>query len=331
MSLRTIFLDELNVMAKKQDRGFAAKLREVMVDRHPATLDPDEFDPVATVALAWKEVAPRGRVSFEGFAEEMIDGMERARVQAKPKACDWPLAHATCRLLRMVPEEIMDEDWRGRCVRKLSGLVADRQDFMALVADSHPEPKTLWTDAFRLYLAWHPQEPVWLETLWQTALNDTDWLPDEGACQLLEDAAARDPDFISMDRLAAFWKVVLLRSADLADMRRWFYAVGAILEDSPDGMTRLNGIFENFGGHLQDFRLGEKGLPWDLFVEAVAAMFRNPTKRQTVLDSKSAPRAPESARANNKQISPIYKAERNTIQSRLINSLLNNNRELQAA
>lgn len=117
MSLRAIYLDELNAMAKQRDLAFATKIREVMVDRHPATLAPDEYDPVDTVALAWKEVAPRGRPAFEAFARDVIERIEQARVGNDPGACDWPLAHAVCRLLRIIPEEIVDPDLRSRCAR----------------------------------------------------------------------------------------------------------------------------------------------------------------------------------------------------------------------
>ncbi|MCC5841556.1 MAG: hypothetical protein JJT96_15685 [Opitutales bacterium] len=163
MSLRTLYLDELNALAKRQDEGFAAKLREVMVNRHPATLDPDEHDPVDTVALAWKEVDPRGRAAFEAFAWETIDRMEHARVAGDADACDWPLAHATCRLLGKVPAEIIDASLREKITRRLAGLVADREDFVALVGPAHPAPRELWTDAFRIYVAWGDQQTGSLE------------------------------------------------------------------------------------------------------------------------------------------------------------------------
>ncbi|MCX6880778.1 MAG: hypothetical protein NTW21_44295 [Verrucomicrobia bacterium] len=321
MSLRSIYLDELNAMAKKRDPGFAAKVREVMVDRHPATLDPDEYDPVATVALAWEEVAPRGRAAFEALAENVIDSIDQARVHADPAICDWLLAHAVCRLLRMAPAAIIQSDLRGRCTRKLAGIIADRQDFLALVAGSHPEPNALWTDAFRLYLAWHPQEPAWLDTLWQTALYDTEWPPDEGACLLLEDAAASHPGFVTMPRLVAFWQAVHRRKADLTDQRRWFYLIGTTLENTPAGMARLDDILANLGGHLQDYRLENKHLPWNIFVEAIAAMFRNPNKRRRVLDFKTASPLPGAVWLSYTQIDNRFVDKTETIAPSLLEAL----------
>lgn len=321
MSLQTLYLNELNAMAKRRDPGFAAKLREVMVDRHPATLSPDEFDPVATVALAWQEVAPRGRSAFEDFAKATLDRMERAWVQGDANACDWSRAHAVCRLLRMVPAEIIDPGLRGRCVRKFGSLVVDRADFLAFGTGHHPAPNALWTDAFRLYLAWHSQNSkpsAWLEALWLAMLNDANWPPDEGACLLLEDAAAKNPDFITLPRLDDFWGVMHKRGAGVNDLRRWSYLVGAILEDTAAGQTRLDEILCNVSGHPRP----KDNLPWDVFLEAVAAMFRKPEKRQRVLDLKSPPPGPASMASKNRPIDPVYKASVESIPLDLINCLL---------
>lgn len=321
MSLRTIFLDELVTLAKKGDAGLAAKMREVMVDRHPATLDPDEHDPVGTVALAWTEVARRGRPAFEASAEKLLASIEEARLQADHTACDWPFAHAVIRLLSMLPHEIVEPTTKGRCVRRLSGLVADRQEFLELVAGSYPEPDVLWKDAFRLYLNWHTLEPGWLDTLWKTALRDGSWPLEQGAFPFLEDAARRFPSFISMDRLVCFWRAAVERGATIQDLRRWFYVIGTSLEDSPEGKERLGSLFENFGGHLQDHRFDAPHSAWEGFIECVAAMFRNAEKHRAIIAYKAACRIPESVRTRQHSIPAEFKASPDTVQRELVSFL----------
>lgn len=320
MSLRTIFLDELNALAKKGDAGLASKMREVMVDRHPATLDPDERDPVATVALAWKEVAPRGRPAFAACAEKVLADMDQARLQADPEACDWPFVHAILRLLRVLPDDMIDATSKARCVRRLAGLIAERHEMPALVKH-RADPTALWMDAFRLYLAWHQRQPSWLETLWLTALTDENWPLNEPAIVFLEDAASRYPTFVSMDRLVAFWRAALRRSATIEDLRRWFYVIGATLEDTAPGQEILSGLFSHFGGHLQVYRRAEPRLPWDHFVESMAAMFRNAAKKQSILSLKSSPKTPPSTRDHYQSTSSRFKSGEDTVSPDLIASI----------
>jgi hypothetical protein len=323
MSLRTTFLDELNALAKKGDARLRAKMREVMVDRHPATLDPDEQDPVATVALAWKEVAPRGRPAFEACAQKAVADLEQARLLDSPAAYDLPFAHAVLRLLRMLPDDLVNSQAKGRCVRLLSGMIAEREEFLERVNGTFSDAAALWTDAFRLYLAWHSRQPGWLETLWLTALTNEEWPLNEAASVFLEDAARSHSSFVTMDRLKEFWKGAVRRGASVQDLKRWLYVVGASLEDTPIGSERLGGLFQHFGGHLQDFRLSEQGIAWDHFVECMAAMFRNPAKQQQILEFKSPPHVPLSTRAHYRKISTDYKAPENTVTAELEASLMN--------
>ncbi|TDU81315.1 hypothetical protein EI77_00619 [Prosthecobacter fusiformis] len=321
MSLRTILLDELNVLAKKNDPGFATKIRAVMVDRNPATLDPDEHDPVATAALAWKEVAPRGREAFENCAEKLIDDLEQARIQNEATVCDWPFAFAMVRLLRMLPEGMPEESFKGRCVRKLSGLVAERQEFLVLVAGSKVKPDDFWTESFRLYLGWHALQPAWLETMWLNALRDKAWPLDQGARLFLEDAAIRHPSFVTVDRLTDFWRVAVNRNASVQEIKRWFYVVGASLEVSATGQEQLTKLHDDFGGYLQDRRHEERGLPWDHFVECMSALFRNEAKRKAILGCKSPERLPQTAKKAHEEIPLKYKSPTGSVTTDLLDCL----------
>lgn len=323
MSLRTEFLDELNTLAKSKDvPALIAKMREVMVDRHPATFSSEERDPVETVALAWQEVAARGRPSFEAAIFSVLSSMESARLSGNTDESDWPLIHAILKLLRMLPYNPADQEKRNRMVRLLSGSVAERQDLLILLTGVYQDATALWTDAFRLYLVWHERQPGWLDVLWSRALSDEHWPVNDGAAAFMEDAARRHPDFITMDRLVRFWQSALRRKESTEDLKRWFYIIGASLEESPAGRAALIGLYEAFGGHLQDYRHESPNLAWDHFVEVVSAMFRNPTRQSQIRAFKSAAKSTASVRDHHEAIPHGFKAPPESVSPALIQSLL---------
>lgn len=323
MSLRTEFLGELNALAKRRDPdALIAKMRQVMVDRHPATLSPEEQDPVTTVALAWKEASAAGRQTFEAAVRKILPAMERARIEASPDECDWPLAHAVLRLLPMLDSSMISSAGRGAIVRTLSGTVSERQEMLAMLSGTYPEAGDLWTSAFRLYVFWHEQQPAWLETFWKLSLTDGNWPLNEGAFVMLEDAARRHPEFISMDRLVTFWSTANRRGAALADLRRWFYVIGASLEDSNEGRAILVNLDENFGGHFQDQRHESPKLPWDHFVEVMASAFRNPRRQEHILSFKTAAKVSASVLEHYRQIPKDFKAPAASVNTSLLSTLL---------
>ncbi len=320
MSLRTEFLDDLNILAKRKDvDALVDKMREIMVDRHPATLSPEEQDPVATVVLGWKEVASRGRRTFEDAALIVISRLERAWVEGRHMEGDLSLFHAVLKLLQMLPASLVEESIRTRIVRMLAGLIAERQ---TLVRESAADGAAIWTDAFRLYLLWHDRCTAWLDTIWKQSLSDHDWPIEHGAFVFLEDAARRHPGFVTMDRLVTFWRSCLRRNQSTEDLKRWFYVLGATLEDSREGKAFLDGLHDQFGGHLQDHQHETPGLPWDHFVEAVSAMFRNPSKQDHIRSFKSAARTTATAREHHDAIPPGFKAAPASVNRDLIRSLL---------
>lgn len=332
MSLRTEFLEELNTLAKRRDvEALTAKMREVMVHRHPATLSPEEQDPVTTVALAWKESAAARRSTFEAAILGVISSMERARIEDVPSDCDWPLSHAVLKLLQMLAPELVSDDTRKRIVRTLSGSVSEREVVLKMLDGIYPAASALWIDAFRLYLLWHLSQPAWLDTIWRRALSDEDWPINDAAIVFMEDAARRHPAFITVDHLALFWKSALGRKASLQDLKRWFYVIGASLEETAEGKAVLIGLYDQFGAHLQDHRLGQPSLPWDHFVEAAAAAFRNPDKNNHILSLKAPAKTPASVREHHEQIPQQYKADSHTIPSSLTSSLLGNGGTRKAA
>lgn len=324
MSLRTEFLSELNALAKSKDvEGLISKMREVMVDRHPATLSSEEQDPVETVALAWNEVAARGRPSFEAAAIAVVSAMETARQKAVTEDADWPLVHSILRLLAKLPWNQTPPDYKAQIVRLLSGSVSERQDLLVMVQGAYPAASTLWTDAFRLYVVWHQRQPVWLDVMWQRALSDEGWPVNDGAAVFIEDAALRHPDFITFDKLVSFWRGALLRNGAIEDLKRWFYIVGASLEESAAGRAVLLGLHDQFGAHLQDHRLGSPRLAWDHFVEVVAAMFRNPARQQHIRSFKAASKAAATVLEHHNAIPQGFKGTPESVSRDLLSSLLN--------
>lgn len=323
MSLRTEFLDELNGLAKSKDvAALGEKMREVMVDRHPATLSAEEQDPVETVALAWKEVAARGRHSFEEAVSSVVSSMESARLTGNAESADWPFVHAVLRLLQMLPFDLTDSRKRAKIVRLLAGSVAERQDLLTMLATHHQDASALWTNAFRLYLVWHERQPGWLDVIWSRALSDEHWPVNDGAAIFFEDAARRHPDFVTMDRLVLFWRAAIRRSESTDDLKRWFYIIGASLEETPSGRSVLINLFDQFGGHLQDHRHDSPRLAWDHFVEVVSSMFRNPSRQAHIRSFKSKTRASATVREHHEAIPQGFKASPGTVNRDLISSLL---------
>lgn len=293
-----------------------------MVDRHPATLSPEEQDPVTTVALAWKEVAVRGRSSFEEVSLNIVAELERARLNSDAALCDWPLLHAMMRLLRMLSADLINPLQRAQFARMLAGSVSEREDLLSLARGQGLDAQVLCTDVFRVYLLFHERQTGWLNTFWNLALSDSQWPINEGAFVLLEDAARRYPTFITMDRLVEFWRTALTRLERIEDLRRWFYVVGASSEDSEEGTQNLRQLKENFGGHMQDHRHGAPRLHWDHFVEVASAMFRNPADRERIRSFKSENQKATAFRDLHMAVPSGYKADRGTVNQDLILSLL---------
>lgn len=324
MSLRTEFLSDLNALAKSKDvEGLVSKMREVMVNRHPATLSAEEQDPVETVALAWKEVAARGKPSFEEAALSVVSTMETARVTACTDKADWPLVRSILRLLAMLPWDQTPSAYKDNIARLLSGAVSERHDLLAMVQPGYPDASLLWSDAFRLYLVWHPRQPALLEVMWERSLSDEGWPVNDGAAVFMEDAALRHPDFVTFERLVRFWRGALFRSEATEDLKRWFYIVGASLEESPAGRGVLVGLHDQFGGHLQDHRHDSPRLPWDHFVEVVAAMFRNPARQQHIRSFKAASKAAATVLEHHNAIPQGFKGTPESVSRDLLSSLLN--------
>jgi hypothetical protein len=336
MSLRTEFLDELNALAKQKPQdvpSLIGKMKQVMVGRHPATLSPEEQDPITTVALAWKEVAVRGRAAFEAAAQTVITDIDRAFVKNSAAECDWPLAHAVLRLLQTLQMDLVSPARREQIARRLSSIVTERSGLVSLLRGTNAEvdPAALWTDAFRLCLLWHEQQPGWLKTVWKLSLTDEEWPLDKAALVFLEDAARRHPAFVSMDTLVAFWQTAHQRKASMADLRRWYYIIGSLLEDSITGRDILSDLHVRFEAHVQDHQHAKRKLPWDQFIEAIACLFRTPAKQQDILRFMASPKNSKFIDKHYGGISEKFKASPETLSRSLLAYLSPRAEEIAAA
>jgi len=141
----------------------------------------------------------------------------------------------------------------------------------------------------------------------------------------------RHPEFVTMETLVAFWRTALRRGIGIEDLKRWFYVIGCSLEDSDTGRARLTELHDHFEAHLQDQRLPAPKLPWDHFIEAAAALFRNPTKQNHIRSFKASSKTPSPVREHYNIIPANFKAAPASVSPNLIQHLLNAPAEMVAA
>lgn len=283
MSLRVLHIQDLKALASRnQDtEAFAARLREVIVDRHPATLDPDEFDPIDSVCIAWEESGKKAAAAFENVCLTQIHRLVHAWSVNDASLADAPFALQILRLLHAMPLSSISDSRREEATLALDGLIIGRERFEVLFSGTH------FVAALRLCLRWKASlDESWLESIFRHFIEQKAWSTLDGAplpVMILDELAYSAPTRLTASRLRRYWAAAYQQTHSHESQEQTFYALGKTLRLSPAGQEQLCVLFASLPSEVATLRAeGHLSPHWN-FLPAVAELYYGDPRKEKLV------------------------------------------------